>query len=338
MDCSTSNNDGSSSSDCSEEEIHMKKKAVAVAFILALSLSAVTLLQFVDLAAANWYVWYPQTPNRDPPMLRIESPQSNSVYENNVTLKFTVTKPDSWAFEKSQFPVGNIVYIGYSLDDQENSLFEGPTNAGEREYLDKITHYSVTHTLSDGPHSLVVEVSAKTWYLDGTEPTRCYNARSISLNVSDMIHFTVFASSGNWSEVARFSGGAGIITTEPFTCDHVDWRIRWEYEPRTENPEDPPGLEVCVYTQEYHSPYFERFNKWGTEETNGTLYIHNKNGTFHLAIICGVPSYTIIVEQDVNSIPEFPSWTPLLIMLLAVTALAVIYRHSLHAQSREGIK
>jgi len=39
-----------------------------------------------------------------------------------------------------------------------------------------------------------------------------------------------------------------------------------------------------------------------------------------------------------DTIPEFPSWTPLLIMLLAVTALAVIYRHSLHAQSREEIK
>jgi hypothetical protein len=164
---------------------------LSATLLVVLMFSAVIVVQFVSLAAANWYVWYPQTPNRDPPMLRIESPQSNSIYENNVTLKFTVTKPDSWAFEKSQFPVGNIAYIGYILDGQENSLFEGPTNPGEREYLDKITHYSVTHTLSDGPHCLVVEVSAKTWYLDGTEPARCYNAHSISLNVSDMIHFTV---------------------------------------------------------------------------------------------------------------------------------------------------
>jgi len=314
----------------------MKKKAVAVAFILALSLSAVTLLQFVDLAAANWYVWYPQTPNRDPPMLRIESPQSNSVYENNVTLKFTVTKPDSWAFEKSQFPVGNIVYIGYSLDDQENSLFEGPTNPGEREYLDKITHYSVTHTLSDGPHSLVVEVSAKTWYLDGTEPTRCYNARSISLNVSDMIHFTVFASSGNWSEVARFSGGGGIITTEPFTCDHVDWRIRWEIEPRSEYPESsffsPFG--VYVYPDEFHSAWFESIIWRGTEETSGILYIYDKNGTFYMEILASLESYTLIIEQNLESIPEFPSWTPLLIMLLAVVAVALIYRRSLHKHDR----
>lgn len=169
----------------------MNRKALAVVFIMGLLFSAVIVVQFVNLAAANWYVWYPQTPNRDPPMLRIESPQSNSVYENNFTLKFTVTKPDSWAFEKSQFPVGNIVYIGYNLDGQENCLFDGPTTPGEREYLDKITHYSVTHILSDGPHSLIVEVNAKTWYLDGTEPTRCYNAHSISLNVSNMIHFTV---------------------------------------------------------------------------------------------------------------------------------------------------
>jgi hypothetical protein len=127
----------------------------------------------------------------------------------------------------------------------------------------------------------------------------------------------VLGSSSNWVQVARFTGGAGIITTEPFTCDYVEWRIRWEYETRTENPEDPPGLEVCVYTQEYHSPYFEHLNNWGTEETNGTLIIHDKNGTFHLTIICGVPSYTVIVEQNLESIPEFPSWTILPLFLIA---------------------
>ena len=138
----------------------------------------------------------------------------------------------------------------------------------------------------------------------------------------------VFASSEDWIEVIRFTGGAGITTTEPFTCDYVEWRIRWEYEPRTENPEDPPGLEVCVYTQKYHSPFFERFNNWGTEETNGTLIIHDKNGTFHLAIICGVPSYTVIIEQNLDSIPEFPSWTPLLLIVIVVLLISVIYRNS----------
>jgi len=37
-----------------------------------------------------------------------------------------------------------------------------------------------------------------------------------------------------------------------------------------------------------------------------------------------------------DAIPEFPSWTPLLIMLIAVIAVAIIYRRSLHAKPREG--
>jgi len=37
-----------------------------------------------------------------------------------------------------------------------------------------------------------------------------------------------------------------------------------------------------------------------------------------------------LVRTNVQGIPEFPSWTPLLIMLLAVTVLAVIYKRKLH--------
>jgi N-acetylneuraminic acid mutarotase len=36
----------------------------------------------------------------------------------------------------------------------------------------------------------------------------------------------------------------------------------------------------------------------------------------------------------IGYIPEFPSWTPLLIMLIAVVAVIVIYRHSLHKQNQ----
>ena len=41
-----------------------------------------------------------------------------------------------------------------------------------------------------------------------------------------------FASSANWSEVTRFTGSeTQPYITDYFTCDHVDWRIRWEYMP-----------------------------------------------------------------------------------------------------------
>jgi len=138
----------------------------------------------------------------------------------------------------------------------------------------------------------------------------------------------VFASSDNWSEVVRFADAGIILETEPFTVDHVEWRIRWEYEPEPEVPEEHPSLHVYVYTQEYPGSWFESIRKRGTEETNGTLYIHDKNGTFHLTIISAVQNYTLIIEQNLESIPEFPSWIILPLFLIA-TSLAITIKKRL---------
>jgi hypothetical protein len=57
---------------------------------------------------------------------------------------------------------------------------------------------------------------------------------SVTVSFRSLSIFTsgaVFALSGNWVEVAKLTGGGGIGTTDHFTCDHVDWRIRWEIEP-----------------------------------------------------------------------------------------------------------
>lgn len=37
-----------------------------------------------------------------------------------------------------------------------------------------------------------------------------------------------------------------------------------------------------------------------------------------------------LVRTSEQGVPEFPSWTPVLIMLVAVVAVAVIYRRKLH--------
>ena len=70
--------------------------------------------------------------------------------------------------------------------------------------------------------------------------------------------------------------------------------------------------------------------KTGTADTNGTSFIHNYQGTFHMYIdVEETESYTIIIEQNIKSIPEFPSWTPLLVTLVAVLFVAVVYRKKL---------
>jgi len=158
-----------------------------------------------------------------------------------------------------------------------------------------------------------------------------FAAASISLSI--VAPQFVFAVSENWSEMTRFSGTGALTTTGPFTCDHVEWRIRWELEPQS------GFLSAYIYPHEPQSASFESIIKSPeNNETNGTVYIPERSGTFHLVIMAtGETSYTLIIEQNLVSIPEFPSWAPLLIMVIAVVAVAVIYRCSLSNNRRNQI-
>ena len=69
--------------------------------------------------------------------------------------------------------------------------------------------------------------------------------------------------------------------------------------------------------------------KSGTEETNGILYINGFNGTFYMDIVSNADSYIIIIEENLDSIPEFPSWT-ILPLLLATTLTVIVYRKKLY--------
>ena len=57
---------------------------------------------------------------------------------------------------------------------------------------------------------------------------------------------------------------------------------------------------------------------WGHDSSNNTVSDNNDNSQ--------------------GNIPEFPSWTPMLIMLVAVMAVAVIYRRNLHKHNQGVIK
>jgi parallel beta-helix repeat protein len=46
-------------------------------------------------------------------------------------------------------------------------------------------------------------------------------------------------------------------------------------------------------------------------------------------------NYPLMNPVDITTIPEFPSWTPLLVMLVAVMAVSVIYRSRFHSQQKK---
>ena len=126
------------------------------------------------------------------------------------------------------------------------------------------------------------------------------------------------AKATNWVEVTRFTGSG---TTDYFTCEHVEWRIRWEY-----TPSKLAVFGFYVYEKGEDVFFIDSAFKMGDEETSGVSYIHNQEGIFYMDIsAANIENYTIIVEQDVDSIPEFPSWIILPLFLVA-TLFAIIIK------------
>jgi len=113
----------------------------------------------------------------------------------------------------------------------------------------------------------------------------------------------VFASSENWVEVIRFTGETEDVTTEVFTCDNVEWRIRWSYSRR---PDGPAVLQFRFYIYESEEMIIEEELVeflFPEEENSGTLYL-NQSGSFYLNIHNDGFNYNVVVEQNINSIPK----------------------------------
>jgi len=142
--------------------------------------------------------------------------------------------------------------------------------------------------------------------------------KTLSLALTIMLALSMsisLAKATNWVEVTRFTASG---TTDYFTCEHVEWRIRWEY-----TPNKYAAFSVFVYEEGEDVWYVDSIFKTADEETSGVSYIHNQEGTFYMDISAtNIENYTIIVEEDVDSIPEFTPAT-LTIVLIAVSILAV---------------
>jgi hypothetical protein len=140
-------------------------KVSAAAFILVLLFSTAALFQFVSLGSANPYDGSPvppsfQTPNKDPPIVTIQSPLNTTYYENEVWLNFTVTQPDSWFKEDVACWIKN---VSYQLDGgQVVTLFEPTPSLSE---LPATKQFSIAFKgVTGGQHTLQVNVSAESQY------------------------------------------------------------------------------------------------------------------------------------------------------------------------------
>lgn len=140
--------------------------------------------------------------------------------------------------------------------------------------------------------------------------------------LSSLLIPLVFGTEENWIEVARFTEtGQGSTKTETFECSHVDWRIRWSFDSSINEP--PLIFAITVYNS--NGKIVDFFIT--TVQGSGTLD-YNRTGSFYLNIrVNYVQNYQVIVEQNIDSIPEFLSDIILVSGLLMSSAISIIYRH-----------
>ena len=137
----------------------------------------------------------------------------------------------------------------------------------------------------------------------------------------------VFASSGNWVEVTSFSGaGPRFSNTTSFTIDHVEWRIKWEY---VKADELLTAFFFNIIHQDTDEIIGNYTNSGKLNITEGILNITDFEGEFFLSIGTNSRSHSIIVEQNLDSIPELQSWI-ILPIFLTTTLVVVIYSKKLH--------
>lgn len=142
---------------------------------------------------------------------------------------------------------------------------------------------------------------------------------------------------GNWVEVVSYSGGSSsFVATPSFRIDFDEWRIKWEYNPLF-SVDDPNVFDFWVVPEENRiegefDPATSIAGVYNPITKNGTIYISQMTEKyFYLHIAPGSSEWRIIVEQNMDSIPEFPSWMVLPFFLIT-SLLVIISRKHLRKQ------
>lgn len=138
-----------------------------------------------------------------------------------------------------------------------------------------------------------------------------------------------FVWASSWVEVTQFTG-SGYYTTNYFTCSHAEWRINWSYTPTSINPQ-LAGFSIYVYPRNETSYYIATVSQDGNTTTSGTTYIHNAQGEFYLDFLAAnLQSYTVVVEQDIESVPEFSPIFLALLFATGIVAATILARRQEH--------
>lgn len=144
----------------------------------------------------------------------------------------------------------------------------------------------------------------------------------IILTLITTLSILPFASAANWETVTTITGSVDQ-TTNTFKITAQEWRLQWSYTPDSQFPA-LTFFGVIIY-QQGESTYIDSFYVNGSTQTNGNEYIHEGMNNYHLEILdANIPSYTIIVQQDRDTISGTSNGDAEPVMATNITLVAII--------------
>ena len=127
---------------------------------------------------ANFVLNIPISPDSNPLIIQNKSPNYQKYNKKEVTLNFTITKPQSW-FQYGSHSIGYVLWIEYSLDGEEYQ--EIPINDTISNNPPVTLEFSVPlKNLTEGAHTLQIKACGRSYY-GGSPPN--YNDIERFLNM-----------------------------------------------------------------------------------------------------------------------------------------------------------
>lgn len=293
----------------------MCKKALAVAFVLALLIS---LVAGVHVVAASSQIDYPLASG-----IYIRSPTNRTYTSSLLTLNASVTGLVASNIKRS---------MTYSLDGMPNNTLPTVIYSREHSFQATIVGTADLPTLSYGSHNVTVYAKHE---VNDASMGGVYYSKYVHYSNSTVC-FTISDSIPPDELIPPVISNLSIEnktynSTELLLSFNIDTTVSW--------------LAYCLDNQAnrtmagFYDPniWGNQFNKTLTGLSDGShsliVYANNTAGKTGA-------SETVYFTVSTNSeqkIPEFPSWTQLLIILLSVTMTAIIYRRSIrkHNQGRK---
>lgn len=125
-----------------------------------------------------------------------------------------------------------------------------------------------------------------------------------------------------WIQVAKWTEP---VTSSRFNCNHVSWDVHWNFKDIALG--STWTIQIIDIDALGNNVTFFKTGVGSFVSVNSGQYTHNQSGRYQITIdVDRINDFEVFVRQDIDSIPEFPSWTLLTAGFFAVTVLSIFYK------------